>query len=332
MSVFIIAEAGANHNKDFSQAKRLIDVAKYAGADAVKFQTYSSSTLYSKNTPDFAVYKDINKLIDDIALPREWQAGLKEYCDKLGIEFMSTPFDESAVSELKNLGVHRLKISGFESTDPRFVRMVARTRLPLVISAGIGCDIPMINNIIMNVHLENTSPDITILHCNNAYPTPITDAGLSQIDLIKKTYPFIKVGLSDHTTSTMVPALAVAKGASCVEKHFTLSRNLPGPDHAFALEPEELKEMVDNVRLAELACGTKTASYSNSEKSFKKARRSVVTVRALKKGEVLTEENITTKRPLLDDSVPAVDYYNILGATVNRDLEEDVIVERAMLC
>ena len=138
MNTFVIAEAGANHNRDFKQALALIDVAVKAGASACKFQTYSSNTLYSKNTPDFAGYKNINQLIDNIALPREWQKDLKQYCDEKGIEFISTPFDEQAVDELVSLGVKRLKIAGFESTDFRFVEMVASAKLPLVISLGIG--------------------------------------------------------------------------------------------------------------------------------------------------------------------------------------------------
>ena len=148
MSVFVIAEAGANHNRDFNQALTLIDIAKHAGANAVKFQTYSSETLYSKNTPDFAGYKNINKLIKDIELPREWQKDSKSYCDDIGIEFMSTTFDEAAVEELLSLGVKRMKISGFESTDPRFVKMVAASGLPVIVSAGIGSNASSIKNII----------------------------------------------------------------------------------------------------------------------------------------------------------------------------------------
>ena len=189
MSVFVIAEAGANHNRNFKQAISLIDVAKSAGADAVKFQTYTSETLYSRNTPDFAGYKDISKLIKDIELPREWQKHLKFYCDEVGIEFMSTPFDERAVDELVALGVKRLKISGFESTDPRFVRMVASAGLPIIVSAGIGNNILSINNIISWIKLEQKNPDITVLHCNNAYPTPDKDINLSRIDNIKHCYP-----------------------------------------------------------------------------------------------------------------------------------------------
>ena len=246
---FIIAEAGANHNQNFDQAIKLIEIAKSSGADAVKFQTYSSETLYSKNTPDFAGYSNINQLIKNIELPREWQKDLKQYCDDIGIEFMSTPFDEKAVDELVNLGVNRLKVAGFEATDLRFLEKVASTGLPLIISAGIGCSLDFINTIINRCY-EKECYDLTILHCNNAYPTPQEDINLGTIkDIIKKYDPVVKVGLSDHTMNTLTPSLAVAMGATVIEKHFTISRQLPGPDHPFALEPKELKEMIDNIEI-----------------------------------------------------------------------------------
>jgi len=325
-TTFVIAEAGANHNKSFKQATALIDVAVAAKADAVKFQTYSSETLYSKNTDDFAGYKNINQLIKDIELPREWQADLKSYCDDCGIEFMSTPFDEKAVEELYNLKVSRLKIAGFESSDPRFVKLVASTQLPLIITAGIGNSIPMIKKIISWVEEVNPSPDITILHGNNAYPTPLKDAHLNQIDEIRKEVPEVKVGISDHTTGILVPALAVAKGATVVEKHFTLSRHLPGPDHPFALEPSQLADMITTIRSVEAACTVKPEIFSESEKKFKNAMRSVVATRKIFQGETLTEDMLTTKRPHTEHAIPAFNYYDVLGSTVLTDIEEDSLL------
>ncbi len=323
MSVFVIAEAGANHNRNIEQAYSLIQAAKESGADAVKFQTYSSETLYSKNTPDFAGYKSINKLIKDIELPREWQPDLKAYCDELGIEFMSTPFDEAAVSELLGLGVKRLKIAGFESTDPRFVKMVASAGLPIIASAGIGSDLQSIQNIIDWVSSQQSDPDITILHCNNAYPTPDTDIFLNRIDSIMNKYPNIKVGLSDHTTGVLAPSLAVAKGAVCIEKHFTLSRLLPGPDHPFALEPRQLKDMVQAIRVSEVMCKDTLQKYTPSEKNFKKAMRSVVASRQINKGDILTEENITTKRPFLPGNYHADSFYSLIGQKAKSIIQED---------
>jgi sialic acid synthase SpsE len=327
MSVFVIAEAGANHNRDLKQAFSLIDVAKQAGADAVKFQTYSSSTLYSKNTPDFAGYKNISKLIESIQLPREWQKDLKLYCDDVGIEFMSTPFDENAVEELVSLGVKRLKIAGFESTDPRFVKMVASAGLPVIASAGIGNNILSVKNIIEWVSEVQESPDITILHCNNAYPTPDEDINLNRIDALRSTYPEqINVGLSDHTRGILAPVLAVAKGATCIEKHFTLSRRLPGPDHPFAIEPDELVRMVSNIRKSESMCTDTRQLLTGSENKFIKAMRSVVASGPIKKGEELTEKNLTTKRPFLQGNIHSSRFYDIIGKTATRDYEEDDFV------
>ena len=317
MNTFTIAEAGSNHNKDFNQALKLIDVAKESGANAVKFQTFSSETVYNINTPDFAGYKNINQLIKDIELPREWQKDLKTYCDMIGIEFMSTPFDEKAVDELVNLGVKRLKVAGFEATDVRFLDIVASTKLPLIVSAGIGCSLDFINKI-EEVCYNRGCNNLTILHCNNAYPTPQKDINLSTIKDIQAYYPLVKVGLSDHTRNTLTPSLAVVMGATVIEKHFTISRQLPGPDHPFALEPKELKEMVDNICLTEVSLGRKKDQYTESETGFSKARRSIVAKTNIKKGDILTANNITTMRPFLEGNIPASKWYDIIGTTANK--------------
>ena len=320
MDTFVIAEAGANHNKDFDQALKLIDVAKESGASAVKFQTYSSETLYSRNTPDFAGYKNINQLIKNIELPREWQKDLKQYCDEIDIEFMSTPFDEQAVDELVNLGVKRLKIAGFESTDWRFVDMVASTGLPLIISLGIGFKEEYLD--VINAITRDYNNDVTLLHCNNAYPTPIEDINLNTIPyLLKKTN--CKIGLSDHTMSTLTPALAVSAGATTIEKHFTLDNNLPGPDHPFALEPGQLKEMVDKIILTEIMMGGIKGEYSKSELGFTKARRSIVAKSNIKVGDTLTINNITTKRPYLKGNVAASEWFNILDKKAAKNYKPD---------
>ena len=320
MKTFIIAEAGANHNKNFNQALKLIDVAKESGADAVKFQTYSSETLYSKNTPDFAGYSNINQLIKDIELPREWQKDLKQYCDEKGIEFMSTPFDEKAVDELVNLGVKRLKIAGFESTDFRFIEMVASAKLPLVISLGIGFEMNYLGKIFEIA--DKYGNDLTLMHCNNAYPTPMQDVGLKTIQSLALDHRY-KTGFSDHTMSTLTPALAVAMGATVIEKHFTLSQHLPGPDHPFALEPNQLKEMVDLIKQAELAITPQLSIFSESEQAFKQAMRSVVAKTNIKKGDILTTDNITTKRPFLESNTPAKHFEFILGKIADKDYNED---------
>jgi N,N'-diacetyllegionaminate synthase len=319
MKTFIIAEAGANHNKEWNKATQLIDVAKEAGADAVKFQTYSSETLYSKNTPDFAGYKNVNKLIKDIELPREWQKDLKQYCDEVGIEFMSTPFDEQAVQELVDIGVKRLKIAGFESTDPRFVDMVASTGLPIVMSIGIGFKWSHWG-LYIDI-FEKYNNDVTLLHCNNAYPTPPEDVFLDTIKTMALDSRY-RTGFSDHTLSPYTPSLAVAAGATVIEKHFTLDKTLPGPDHPFAVEPHELKIMVDHIRYAEKCVGHKIG-FSSSEEKFKQGMRSIVVKKPIKKGEVFTVDNITTKRPFLEGNVAALDWDITLGKTSDKNYNID---------
>ena len=321
MHTFIIAEAGANHNRDLNIAYSLIDKAKEAGADAVKFQTYSSETLYAKNTPRIAGYDNINQLIKDIELPREWQSKLKHRCDLIGIEFMSTPFDENAIEELVQLGAKRLKVAGFESTDMRFLRRVALTKLPLIVSVGIGSDEQMTQKIVETCR-EYGCGDLTLLHCNNAYPTPVEDINLLTIPKIHDDFE-VKVGLSDHTESTLTPALAVALGAKVIEKHFTLARNMKGPDHPFAMEPHELKTMVANIRYAEKGLTLKTGAYTNSELIFKKAGRSLVVTKDLRAGDTLTEDNTTTKRPFLDDGIHASEYYEFLGKRLKYPVPAD---------
>ncbi len=323
---FIIGEAGSNHNGDFAKALSLIDTAKVAGCDAVKFQTFSANTLFSRYTPDYANYTNIYGIIKDNELPRHWQKELKKYCDDIGIEFMSTPFDERAVDELVELGVKRLKVAGFESTDLRFVKMVAKTGLPLIISLGIGTNLYFIDNI-----LDEISNEVTFLHCNNAYPTPYEDI---KLDSVKKLisiseddfadYKF-KVGLSDHTPGILIPPVAVGIGATCIEKHFTLDKQLPGPDHHFAINPVELAEMVQNIRIVEKTGGIKPL-YTKSEENFKVGTRSVIAKTDLVKGTVLTEDNITTKRPCTEHAIPAASYYAVLGKVLNTDVREDEIL------
>jgi len=326
-NVTVIAEAGANHNRDWNIAVNLIKAAVRAKCDIVKFQTYSSEKLYSKSTPDFAGYTNINKLIKDIELPREWQKDLKLYCDDLGIEFMSTPFDKEAIDELYEIGVKRFKIAGFEATDPRIVRYAASTKLPLIITAGIGVDLRMIEEIYNWVKEENSDPDITFLHGNNAYPTPFEDINLGQIQEIKKLRLPISVGLSDHTLGILAPPIAVGLGATTIEKHYTLDRTMPGPDHPFAIEPDELAAMVENIRTTENCLGIKKAKTTTSEDSFIKATRSVVSKREIKKGELITFDNVTTKRPFLENCVPAKEFYNIQSCYVARNtIEEDDLI------
>lgn len=320
---FVIAEAGSNHDRKIEQALSLIDVAFSSGADAVKFQTYSSETLYCKNTPDFAGHTNIPKLMKSIELPRSWQKDLKSYCDDIGIEFMSTPFDEKAVDELVSLGVKRMKIAGFEASDLRFVEMVASTRLPVIMSIGIGFPFdawPLYVDI-----FQKYNNHLTVLHCNNAYPTPPEDVFLNTITKLNMKRVDC-VGFSDHTLSPFTPALAVSLGAEVIEKHFTLSRSFSGPDHTFALEPQELKQMVEYVRYAESCLGYKKG-FSSSEQKFKKAMRSIVAKKSIKKGERFTKNNLTTKRPYIEGNAPALAWTHKINSVSDRDYDVDDFIK-----
>ena len=322
-NTLVIAEAGPNHNQDWNLAKKLVDVAIDSGADVVKFQTYSSNTLYAKQQKDVSGIEDIHSMFKSLEIPRHWQKDLKMYCDDNGIEFMSTPFDEKAVDELYDLGVKRLKISGFEGTDPRFVDLVASTGLDIIMSAGIGWQ-PNYWGLFADI-FEKYNNEVTLLHCVNAYPTPIDQINLSLIDKGKGLRKVSHIGLSDHTQSTLTPALAVARGATVIEKHFTISNLLPGPDHYFSIEPQQLKEMVHNIRQAELAM---SINDSIEELKHTNGRRSIVAKVDLKKGDVLTKDNITTKRPYYPESAPAIDYFSLLGTTIESDIKTDVIINK----
>lgn len=329
MSTFIIAEAGANHNREWVLAKRLVHAASTAGADAVKFQTYTSFDLYSSNTPDFAGYKNIPDLIRSIELPREWHKDLKMLCDDSGIEFMSTPFDERAVDELVNVGVKRLKVASFEAKDRRLLKKIAQTGLPVIFSAGVGTSSQDVAGIIEYLRSEGSSDDITVLHCNSAYPTPFEDICLGQIEILMYDHMNrARVGFSDHTLGILAPPIAVALGASVIEKHYTLDRNMEGPDHPFAIEPDELIAMVRNIRTTETMLRAKPAmTESEMTRNMWQALRSVVISKPVSPGQLLTADNLTTKRPFLEGAVPAEKYFQIVGKrSAKRALSVDHIL------
>ena len=320
---FVIAEAGSNHNGEFETAKKLIDVAVDAKADAVKFQSFRADKLFSTKAGKVNTF-DVFELFRPRETPHSWNKELKLYCDDHNIEFMSTPFDEEAVDVLYNIGVKRFKVAGFESTDLRFIKYVASTRLPIIISAGLECGKEMISRIIDTCHSVGCK-DITILHCNSAYPTPQTDINLDTIKMLADNFKdHIKVGFSDHTTSPITPALAVGYGAACIEKHYTLSKTMEGPDHSFAVEPNELKQMIEFIRLAEQSRGYKTG-VTESEMESIQGRRSVVLKRDVVAGEKLSVDTLTTKRPYYDGCIKAEKFFELVekDSCFLLDLEKD---------
>ena len=325
---FIIAEAGSNHNRDLNQAKKLIEVAAEAEADAVKFQTYSAETLYSKKTPnpDYLegqmAQSSVWDLIKDIELPREWQGELADYARSHGLIFMSTPFDYQAIKELEDLNMLVYKIASFEIVDLPFLKEIAKTKKPVILSTGMANlgDIEDAINAIRKIGKNS----IALLHCNINYPPPFSDLNLRTIQTLKQAFQ-VPVGYSDHTMSTIIPSVSVALGACIIEKHYTLDRTLKGPDHKFALEPVELKEMVKNIRDTELSLGSPMKFMPESERNlYKLARRSIIAQKKISKGKKIEKSDIIIKRPGFGISPKFLDI--IIGRIAQRDIEEDDVI------
>jgi len=319
---FIIAEAGSNHNHDLDMAMELIDVAAEAKADAVKFQTYSADTLYSKKTPEFSYLKGqkVHDLIKSIELPRDWQQELAEYADKKGITFLSTPFDYAAVDELDEIGVPAFKFASFEITDLELLKYAASKQKPMIISTGMA-DLDEIEDAI-NAVRSVRNDDIVLLHCNSLYPTPPEVVNLRAMETMREAFN-LPVGFSDHTLGIHISLAAVAMGACVIEKHFTLDRSLPGPDHSFAIEPDELKEMVRCVREIDKAKGSgiKERSELEDAEMYDKARRSVHAKVDIPIGTVITREMLVVKRPGYGIKPKFVD--TVVGREAVKEIEEE---------
>lgn len=296
---------------------------KKSGCDAVKFQIFKSQQLYASNTPDFAGYNHINKMMKDLELPPFWVPNLMDHCNNVGIEFMATPFHKSAVDYLHNEGVCKFKISGFESTDTDFVEYVLDKQRPTIITTGIGHTLKTMRDLVDNVIVPSQNNNVTLLHCNHSYPTPYEDLNLNTIpEMIKRFGEYVDVGFSDHTKEIIAPVIAVSKGATVIEKHFTLNRGQQGPDHHFALEPGKLKKMVKNIRLTEKLSGIKSSDkeFTESEYKYKNAMRGVYATQILEPGMILSNKNVTTKRPLKENAIPTSRLSELYGKRINKHL------------
>lgn len=329
MSVYIIAEAGVNHNGKLEIAKKLVDSAKAAGADCVKFQTFKAEKLVSKNAAKAEYQKETTgdssqqEMLKKLELSYDEFIELKKYCDKVGITFLSTPFDSESVDFLNSLDMPFWKIPSGEVTNYPYLVKLAKTHKPVIMSTGM-CDLNEIDAAI-NVLKENGAGEITVLHCNTEYPTPFTDVNLKAMVSMKETFD-VKVGYSDHTKGIEVPIAAVALGATVIEKHFTLDKNMEGPDHKASLEPYELKAMVDAIRNIEKALGTGKKTPTPSETKNKAvARKSIVAACDIKKGETFTEENLTVKRP--GTGLSPMFWNEIIGTTAKRDYSLDEMID-----
>jgi N-acetylneuraminate synthase/N,N'-diacetyllegionaminate synthase len=317
---YIIAEIGSNHNRNMDIAKELIDKAAEAGCDAVKFQTFKAEKLYSKKTPKFS--KDRMKpfdLIKSIELPREWHDELFKYAVGNDLHFLSSPFDYEAADLLDGLGVPAFKVASFEIVDLELLRHIAKKGKPIILSTGLT-DIDEIEEALDAIRSQGND-DIILLHCNSLYPSPVEIVNLNAINTMSATFK-IPIGFSDHTMGIHIPVAAVAKGAKVIEKHLTLDRNMKGPDHSFALEPGELKQMVKNVKDAEKAAGSGIKEKSKEEKEmYEKGRRSIIAAIDIPKGTKITREMLIVKRPGFGIKPKFLE--RVIGKTAKKDIEAD---------
>ena len=326
----IIAEAGVNHNGSINLAKQLVDKAKEAGADIIKFQTFNPESLTSKYA-EKAAYQKITTdaeesqqdMLRKLTLTNEDFYDLKKYCDDAGIKFLSTPFDLESISFLEKLGCDMWKIPSGEITNLPYLEKIASTHKPLIMSTGMAT-LDEVGDALQALK-NNGVGEVTLLHCTTQYPAPYDSVNLKAMLTLKEKFG-CRVGYSDHTKGIEVPIAAVAMGAEVIEKHFTLDINMPGPDHKASLEPDELKAMVSSIRHIEQAMGDGVKKPSETEIPNKTvARKSIIAARDIKKGEVLTEENLTTKRP--GNGISPMKWHEILGTRAVRNFKEDELIE-----
>ena len=332
MSAFIIAEAGVNHNGSIELAKQLVDVAVEAGVDVVKFQTFKAEKLVSKDAKkaqyqqenmqdnDNSQYNMLKKLELDIDTHKE----LISYCKEKNIMFLSTPFDHDSIEMLDSLGLEIFKIPSGEITNLPYLRKIGGLQKKVILSTGMA-DMGEIEDA-LDVLMEagTKKEDITVLHANTMYPTPMEDVNLKAMVTIGKTFD-ISYGYSDHTLGIEVDIAAVAMGASCIEKHFTLDKTMQGPDHKASLEPYELQAMVKAIRNIEIALGSSVKKPSKSETpNIKVARKSIVASKEIKKGEIFSEENLAIKRP--GNGISPMRWDEIVGTMATRDYDEDELI------
>lgn len=330
--VVIIAEAGVNHNGDITLAKKLIDAAADAGVDYVKFQTFNSKKLVSKSAQK-ADYQKQNtndevesqlKMLQKLELSKNDHLILIDYCKAKNIKFLSTAFDLDSIDFLEELKIDLWKIPSGEITNLPYLRKLGGLGKPVIISTGMA-EMSEIEDAINVVTSSGTDiKDITVLHCNTEYPTPMQDVNLTAMNTIKDVFK-VPIGYSDHTLGIEIPIAAVALGATVIEKHFTLDNSMDGPDHKASLEPQELKKMVAAIRNIEQALGNGIKAPSPSEVKNKPiARKSIVANVDISKGEVFNENNITVKRP--GTGISPMKWDEVIGTIANKNYKADELI------
>lgn len=328
-NILIIAEAGVNHNGSLEIAKQMVDAAKECGVDIIKFQTARPEAMVSRFAPQ-AEYQKKNTgreesqlaMLKELMLTYSEYEELYRYCRRKEIFFLSTPFDLESIEFLNRLDMPFWKIPSGEITNYPYLVKIGQTHKKVVMSTGMST-IQEIEEVVCLLK-ESGCPSITLLHCNTQYPTPFEDVNLSAMAELKSKFN-VEVGYSDHTSGIEVPIAAAALGASVIEKHFTLARNMEGPDHKASLEPSELKQMVRAVRNIEKAIGSSEKRPAGSEKeNIPIARKSIVAKTKIHKGEIFTEQNITTKRP--GNGISPMRWKEVLGQYAVKDFEEDEMI------
>ena len=330
-STIIIAEAGVNHNGSIELAKKLIDVAVEAGADFVKFQTFKAETLVIQTADKAEYQKEITdtdesqfEMIKKLELDRKTHEELIDYCKQMDIQFLSTAFDHDSIDLLDEINTPLFKIPSGEITNLPYLRHIGKMGKPIIMSTGMSTLDEVHNALNILIESGTEKEQITILHCNTEYPTPMKDVNLKAMLTIKDELG-VNIGYSDHTLGVEVSIAAVAMGATVIEKHFTLDRNMPGPDHAASLEPEELKAMVTAIRNIEKSMGDGEKKPSSSEtKNIAVARKSIVAKTSIKKGELFTEENLTVKRP--GTGISPMGWDTVIGKAASSDYEMDDLI------
>ncbi|WP_035289868.1 pseudaminic acid synthase [Clostridium sp. KNHs214] len=320
---YIIAEMSANHAGNYERAVEIVKAAKVSGADCIKIQTYTPDTMTIDCNNEYFSIKDgtwkgenLYKLYEKAYTPWEWQEGLKKEAEKIGIDFLSTPFDKTSVDFLENMDVDFYKIASFELVDIPLIKYVASRNKPIIMSTGMGT-LEEIEEAINAIKSQGNN-NLCLLKCSSAYPAIPEDMNLMTMKNLKDIFG-VPVGLSDHSLGSIAAVTAVAMGAKVIEKHFCLSRNIENPDSSFSMEPHEFKKMVQDIRAAERAIGKVSYNLSDKESQSKIFRRSIFIVENIKKGEKFTEKNIRIIRP--GDGLKPKYYDEILGKTASCDIE-----------
>ena len=333
MRTLIIAEAGVNHNGDIEIAKKMIDVAAEAGADLVKFQTFSGDRLATsiakqaeyqiQNTEEIIPQRT---MLQKLELDENMHEVLIQHCEDRGIGFFSTGFDIESVNLLIKLGQKRFKIPSGEITNLPLLRHIGKQKKQVILSTGMATFVEIENAIEALEHAGTPRDSITVLHCTTSYPAPLVDVNLKAMQKIGEKFN-VEVGYSDHTTGLETAIAAVALGAKVIEKHFTLDRKLPGPDHKASLEPEELKQMISFIRNIEILLGDGEKKLMPSELgNINIARKSIVASKTVIRGETFSEDNITTKRP--GNGISPMKWDSVIGSKAIRDFELDELIEQ----